>query len=403
LKEGSKILFEILGQSPTHEWSLDEQMLLDEIAGELSLVLENALLSERIQLASDNLENFYQAATELNVVQNFNDVLTILRKHTLFRDVDKLLTLNLFNRPWIGDDIPEWNLPVARWTSLKHEDFSTRHSMRAFPAYRLISPDHATVIEDVANDPRLDRNTRTIYMDRFQAKSVIFVPIVFTGKWIGMIDGVFGKPTQFQADQVRHLMAVANLAAVAIQCLKNLGLAEHRAQEIQRRSQEIILIHRVATAISTSPNLQEAMQFVGMQIAESLSVQRVKIAILDEERKSMVIRVDYPGTPGDTRGVGFVIPVEENPTIQQIMTTRKLLAIPDAQASPLTSAIHAPLRQHGIHCMAVLPLLFGDQVIGMVELDFLEKGRRLTPEEMRLLEIILFQSAAAIQNALLSK
>jgi signal transduction histidine kinase/CheY-like chemotaxis protein len=401
--QGSRLLMEILDEDNPRAWSTDERLLVEQVADQLSLALENARLFQQTQEALAETEMLYRASAELNAAQSFSEILDVLRDYTVLGKADQLVSINQFEQPWAGNNAPEWVIPISQWTRLPEEVLSPRYSISKFPALKLLSPSLPTIIEDLENDGRLDDNTRQLYHQHFEGSSTIFIPLVVGGRWTGYINAVYGTAIRFQNEEIRRVMALAGQAAVAIQNLQSIELAESRANESQKRSEELVLINKVVFAIAGSLDLKEAMQVIAQEIVQALPVQRSGIALLNEERTHLTVLADYSLVDDVPSSVGVQIPLEGNLSTLQVLETRRPLIVPDAQKAEITSKVHAILRERRIETLVILPLLVGNEVIGTIGLDILEKGGSLSENEMRLAEAIVIQSATAIQNAQLFK
>ena len=418
------------------EWSEEDQTLLNTVSSQSALALDNARLFQETQTALSETETLYQAGARLNAAQSFDEILQTLGQYTMLGQADKLLTLTLFNRPWGSSPdtedaalgallpsssewktefagIPEWNTAIASTTTLPPENLRHRYALREFPAVRLLSPTEPLIVSDISTDPRLDKESRRLYQDNFQGSSAIIAPLYVGGLWIGTIMGVFGQSQTFNEGQVRRLMALAGQAAVAVQNLQSVELAEQRAREAQQRSEELALVNRIIAAVSAASDLQSSLDTMAEELGKALGLQN-GIALFDEGRQSLTLVAAYnldssPVSPTKD-GVesaellpsdllGIRIPVEGNLSTQKVIETHRTLLIEDVANNPLTAEIKQMLSERGVHSMAILPLMAGTQMIGTVGLDILEIGRKLTPEEIRLAETIVFQTGTTIQNA----
>jgi signal transduction histidine kinase/DNA-binding response OmpR family regulator len=401
--QGSRLLMEILDEDNPRAWSSDERLLVEQVADQLSLALENARLFQQTQEALAETEMLYRASAELNAARSFSEILDVLRDYTVLGKADRLVSINQFEQQWAGNSLPEWVIPISHWTQLSDEILAPRYPISKFPALKLLSPSLPTIFEDLENDDRLDDNTRQLYHQHFEGRSTIFIPLVVGGRWTGYINAVYGTAIRFQNEEIRRVMALAGQAAVAIQNLQSITLAESRASESQKRSEELALINRVVSSVAGSLDLKEAMQVIAQEIVHALPVQRSGIALLNEERTHLTVWADYSLVDDVPSGVGVKIPLEGNLSTLQVLETRQPLIITDAQNAEITSQIHEMLRERRIETLVILPLLVGNDVIGTIGLDILDKGRSLSETEMRLAEAIVIQSATAIQNAQLFK
>ncbi|GAB4532512.1 MAG: hypothetical protein Kow0063_13140 [Anaerolineae bacterium] len=276
-------------------FSSEDVTILQTMADQLANAIQNARLFEQNQQALAETETLYRASAELNTAQNYQDVLAILRQHTLVGQGAQNVSLNLFDRPWTGDHMPEWVEVLARWSELPAEAVSPRYQLSAFPsASQMLRPDAPTVIEDVAGDPRIDDNARALYQKRFGARSTIFVPLVVAGQWIGYINAIYQQPTIFPDAEVRRLMALSAQAAVVIQGIRQL-------QEIQARARREALIREITNKIRASTNLETILQTTVTEVSKALGTAHGAIRLGPGEPPA---KRDGPGVsePPPSRG-----------------------------------------------------------------------------------------------------
>ncbi len=206
----------------------DDRLLLEGLCGPMASVMESTRLLERT-------ETLYHLSSQLNAAQVYDDVLTALRQHTLLQECDLNISINLFDRPWVGADMPEWSIALARWSKLPMGAVSARYPLRAFSAApTLLHPDEPTIISNVQNDPRLDAASRELYGKRFGAGSTIFLPLITAGKWIGYVNAIFSQPRTFDEEAVRMTTTAVEQASTVIESLYRLAeLAHSEAQLLE--------------------------------------------------------------------------------------------------------------------------------------------------------------------------
>jgi GAF domain-containing protein len=203
---------------------------------------ESAMLSDIVcrvsgyiekQKALTEAEALYQATADLTAAQSFEEIIDVLRSHTLLGRADRSVSLNLFDRPWVGDDMPEWLVPAARWSQVAAPDDARFALQRSPLASRLLRPDRPTIVADIEADPRMDEEARALYLGQFGVRSTIAVPLVAGKQWLGFIEGLFLEPTDFPESEVRRLAVLAGQAAVIIQNLRQLAETQARARREQ--------------------------------------------------------------------------------------------------------------------------------------------------------------------------
>ena len=213
-------------------WSEEEIAAAKTVAGEVAEALDKQRLLDETQQALVETEDLYQASAELAEVQSFDDVLNVLRAHTALGRADRGASLSLFDRPWIGNDVPEWAVPVARWSSGSSAG-ARRYALRDSPASDLFYPDRPTIITDTESDPRLDEGVRARYAEQYGIRSILIAPLIVSGQWIGYVDALFAEKTDFSEAEVRRLSVLAGQAAIVVQNVRQLEETRARASHEQ--------------------------------------------------------------------------------------------------------------------------------------------------------------------------
>jgi len=174
------------------------------------------------------------------------------------------LSLNYFDVPWTEEQTPRWINTAARRSQLPVEALRDRYALAEFPsADQLLQARAPTLIEDVADDPRMDENARILYQRHFGAKSTVFVPLVIGGQWLGFINAIYPQPTTFPDGEVRRMMILAGHVAVAMQAIQQLQTTERRA----RREETI---RQITDRMRSATNLPKLMQITAEELAHHL-------------------------------------------------------------------------------------------------------------------------------------
>ena len=376
--------------------------LLETIGQQVGVAVENARLFQSTQSALGETETLYQASSELNAVRTFDDILQPLKNFTVLGKADKLVSLLLFSSPWTRQgekketEMPEWAIPAAQWTSLPAENLAPRYALASFNAAQLLSPLEPTMVAEVASDGRLDEQAKQLFQEKFQAHSVLFSPLNVGGLWIGFVLGVYGSPLQVEEAETRRLSALSSQAAIAAQNLNSIELAEQRAREAQRRSQELSLINNIVTAVTGSLDLQQGLDIVSHELARAVK-SFAAIALLNKERQELIIVSNARAGINTPSTVGLEIPLAGNPPYREAIETRSSKLVRRPPSSRHTGPLHDILRRTGANRLLIIPLVGGAEVIGTVELAIQEE-REFTEDEIRLAESIVLQAATAIQN-----
>jgi GAF domain-containing protein len=231
-------------------------------------------ITEREQLLADT-ENLYQASAELNLAETYDEILSIIRKYTLASE-SQTTTVNLFDRPWSEEDIPEWIYTLSHIGELPAEVFSERYKISDFPsAYELLRPDRPTIVEDL-NSPDIDENARYLYTQIFKTGSTIFIPFVVGGRWIGYCNALFGEARKFESEDIRRFTAIAGQAAVAVQNIFSV-------EQIRARARRERLLREITTNVRGSVDPDAILRTAVRELGDALGRKAfVRLGSADE-------------------------------------------------------------------------------------------------------------------------
>lgn len=398
---GEQILGAVVVQSVDKPYLYGEthRKLLTAVASQAAIAIQNARLFEQTQAALGETAGLYQASAELNTAQSYPEVLNVLRRNTILGKLAHHVSLCYFDRPWVGEDSPQWVEILARWTETDDQEFMHQYPLKAYPSIaNLLSADAPLIIADFQNDPRLDDITRELYTRLFKAACGVFVPLVVGFQWVGFINANYPNPMAFSDEELRRSMVVSGQAAVAIQNLRSVAIAENQAREAQRRSEELALVNRVVTAMVSSADLRQVLFAVTGELVVAFKLAHAGIALLNTER-SVLMMVAESSSAGEESSFGVKIPVQGNPAVEQVLSNRQAVMITKAQTNSLVAPMQVMLHERGIQTIAFFPIIAGGEVIGTASLDTTEKERVFTPQEMTLAETLVGQISTTIQNA----
>ena len=332
-------------------------------------------------------ELLYSALAELSAASSYEELLEALRKHTFLGEADRNISINRFDRPWTEEERPEWSIVLARWTNLPEEATQSRYPLHLFPEVeRLLSADVPTLIEDVANDPRLSSITRKLYRENFQAGSTIFFPLVASGRWIGYVNAIFGEPRHFAMEEVRTAMTLVNQAAVIIQSL-------FRMAEMERRAQRLFAAAEVSRATTAITNLEELLFSAVDLIQKRFDLYYAGIFLVDEKREWAVLRAGTGEAGRKMLEAGHRLRVGGRSMIGACVASGEARIALDVGREAVR--FNNPLLPKTRSEMA-LPLRSGGQVIGAMTIQSTEEAA-FSQEDIVILQTMADQIANAIQ------
>ena len=233
----------------------------------------------------------------------------------------------------------------------------------------------------------------------YEMDDAYILPVEVRGMLVGRIGVRTPKDKPLSPENQALLTSITQQVAQSLDRARLSEQTLYALSEAERQSAELSLINRVVTEVSESLEIESSLQIVADRLAAAIKVEAVGIALLNNDENSLTVVAEHYDPDLSESSMGYVIPIEGNLLTQETITKRKTVIVEDAQNHPLTAPVHDGMRMRGIHTLYVIPMLAGNTVVGTVGIDILEKGRRLTPEEIRLAETIVFQAATAVQNA----
>jgi PAS domain S-box-containing protein len=390
---------QVVDETALRPWGADEQLLIKQVADQLSLALENARLFQETQRALAETESLYRASAELNTAATFEQVMEVLRHHTIASD-SLGMAIHVFDRPWTKSREPDWVEAIGIRGEFPKEPISklgeNRYSISDFAFLRNMHPDQPTIVEDFAmsHAPESVGRLYTNYARLFKAQSGIFLPLVATGLWIGYINVNFPEPRKFSDLEVRRLTALTSQAAVAIQNLRSLQTAQDRAREAEQRSQELAVLNELAQVLTTQLDVNQVIGEIHRGVSRLMNTTNFFVGLYDPARNEVSFPLNTSESEED-RGINS-IPADQGLT-GHILRTRTALLVP--------TGLDAWLKQHHIKATGEMaksflgvPLLIGNQPIGLMAVQSYTYPNAYSQRDADLLMAVANQAAIAIQN-----
>jgi PAS domain S-box-containing protein len=215
-------------------------------------------------------------------------------------------------------------------------------------------------------------------------KSGLFVPLLLGGRATGVVSlQNVDRTHAFGDDDERLLTSLAGSLSAALQ---NARLV----QETRQRVAELATVNRVGQALSSQLDLDALIELVGEQVRETFEADIAYVALHDRPTG----RIDFPyyHESGERR--------QELPlTYGEGVTTRILQS-----REPMVLSGVAEFEEDGgvgtpVRSFLGVPILLGDEAIGVISVQSIEDEGRFGEAETRLLATIAANVGVAIHNA----
>jgi PAS domain S-box-containing protein len=256
---------------------------------------------------------------------------------------------------------------------------------------------------DAQNDPRL-----AAIQDLMRARktaSILIAPLFVRDDIIGTLGINSSTPREFSDAEIALVERVCLAIAPALENARlyravQQELAERTRAEGQARQRNLELesLNRVAAAMMSNVPLEASLREMARELTRTFRARNCGIALLNPDHSTLTVVADALDESHEQYSVGIVIPVAGNASSEYVIENKKSLVINDPQNDPLTATIHERMRDRRTTCLAIIPLMAGDQVIGTIGLDTTEAGRVFTDDEIRVAETMASQMASAIEK-----
>ncbi len=222
-------------------------------------------------------------------------------------------------------------------------------------------------------------------------RSELSVPIRIgtgEGQVVGVLDLQSPQLNAFDDNDVTTLETLADQLAVAIH---NARLFE--AERTAREQTERLLA--ATQALGATLNLQETLERILSELRHVVPYDSASVQLLRGERLEIIGGNGFPNLE-ELLGVSFDLTADDCPN-GEVIRNRAPLILADAWAA-YEAFRREPHAQAGIRAWLGVPLLYGEQPIGMIALDKQQPGF-FTRDHVFLAQAFAAQAAIAIENA----
>ncbi|MEW5827609.1 MAG: GAF domain-containing protein [Chloroflexota bacterium] len=179
---------------------------------------------------------------------------------------------------------------------------------------------------------------------------------------------------------------------------RDITVLKQAEETLRRRAEELALINHISTAINQPLTLADVLTNTLRELTRALFMDRGTAAIFTDARDKLTVIAVYDPA-GDSPAIGGYIPVYGNPTIEYILREQRYLSVVNGNHSYAPAKTRPLVPVQNVKSLLVVPLIAQDQVIGMIELDSIQVQRQLSEDEITLAQTIAHQAATAIQKA----
>ena len=334
---------------------------------------------QKPHLYARQLEAIHKITTEILSAQSIREIATTALDHLQDLIPYQRGTIILFDFT-----IAQGVIFALHTKDTTHLTLGQRYPLAELGYLPYLQPDEHLLIKDIA--AQTERSIGVLAEDHY---SLLSVPLFYNTELIGALTLSVSSINAFNSDQIEFAHEIADLLAMAIddaQLRENEQKARHLAEIIQATN----------LALTQSLDLDTVLETLLDHLKLLVPYDTANVMLLEGDSQITIRAIrgyEHWTDPDQFRQITF--DARSTPTIQTLLKTQKSLLIPD------THNYLGWQRRAGteyIRNWIGIPLVLGNQVIGLYSLDKAQAGF-FTQKHLELAEMLAPQAALAIQNA----
>jgi GGDEF domain-containing protein/transcriptional regulator with GAF, ATPase, and Fis domain len=271
------------------------------------------------------------------------------------------------------------------WVGVENQLHRQRHIAPVFEKRQIV----VTQAEDEESDPSARES-----MAYWGEKTALYAPLLHDGELLGVVELVeHRRRREFGDDDVRLVSALADVAALAIANART-----WRDEELKNRRLSALL--KSSGSLSSTMILDEVLQRLAEHAAKAINAASAYIYEYDPVGEAVVWRCEYQADAAfvSSDEVGDVYPLDFFPADRRVIRHREVVetGLDDPSLDERSRALMMEWR-HTTYLS--VPLVHGNDVVGLMELAETAGTRHYTDQEIELAVAIGEQAAVAIRNA----
>lgn len=379
-------------------FGLNEIELARTIGNQASIALENARLYQSTVQTAKRFAVLNQVSSEINSSLDPEEIYVFIHKA-----VQRLMPVEAFVIALLDKEKQEIE-GVYLMDGPKRSP-SQRLPLGAGLSGRVIASGEPLLLHSSGQADSLGGVT---YGELGTPASILAVPMTLGGETIGMLSAQSYQPNVYSQEDLQILNTLANQAIVAIQngrlFAETQRLAEEleqrvveRTAQLQREQQNTETLLRILTEVSSSLDLDRALNRTLALLNEAIGAEQGTIMLLQADDNMLHYRAGYGYLTRQAVAESRAITLRVGEGLAGwVVEHRQAVLIEDLHRDARWVRAAAGSREH--RSCIVAPLLVGEDVIGVL-MVFHRKVAHFSPELLNLVQAIAGQVAVAINNA----
>ena len=376
---------QVLDETEERKWSQDEQLLVKQVADQLSLALENARLFQETQSRAEELGVLNDMGRELSTKLEPLGIAEVVYRYTS-RLMD---TRNFFialydeknqekNFLLVFEEGRQQQLRPSKLGNGGFSDYIIRNKKAVFAPNNVLGHMKSLGIQFVP-----------LSTDDTPSQSWLGVPMMIGERVLGLISvQSVQTPNTYDQHDRDILTTIASQAAISIE---NARLF----QEAQRRAQETAALAEVGREISVTLDLETVLTRISSSARDLFRAESSAIYLPETDgakwRAISVVGAEAEEIKNDPINTGEGI-------LGKIILSKTGQIVNNANSQAGALIVEGTVERPFDHIMGV-PILSGNKVTGLMAIWRAGQDQEFTPPELEFLTSLARQAAIAIQNA----
>lgn len=367
-------------------FTAEDQALISSLAQQTALTLENAHLYQASEQRAGQLEALTSvAATITSSLQPDELIATLLEQLRSILPYDTGIL-------WLGQEDTSGQLKkLVVQAALGFADAEQRVGLSVAVEdsqllHEMIVTGKAISVPDVQDDLRFPS------LMEYERRSWLGVPLIASGKVIGVIALEKEQANFYSPDHVQAATTFAGQAAVGLQNASLYQESVRRMMELDQSTQVLEMLNRLSVKLSSSLDITQILEFALDELFNTIQCTSISAILLNAKGKAEVV-AEYPAqfSIGPER-------LPDSPLFDRLQQTLGIFTTEDITQEAELAPLNDFLQRHRTRALLALPLATGSSLHGLL-LAHSDDEHRFDPDKVELARTISNQVAIAIQNA----
>ena len=365
-----------------------DEAFAERLAEEVAVAVASARVVDRLHVQNQELRLLLETSRAITTSMDLRDTLaTIARRlvetmgvawsnvYDLHADTGELEVIAYYQVPGVPID-PDW-------------------IGRRFTAD--VWPEGLAAVRDREPKTRYYDYSRLSYddfafMEPWGEKATLTVPLLHGDEVLGVVDLAESRfPRRFTSDELRLAQAVADQAAVAIHNARLYDVT-------RRRTSELATFLGVAESLSSVTEPDVVLAAIARRLREALHSNSAEVYDYDPVRRTVTVRAYDADEALDVGDWSGTYDLSEFTPMAECIDRRRAMVV-RRDDPELAQVVRRELERWGTAIELWVPLVYGDEVLGLIVSEEVDLSRRYTADQLRLAAGIAAHAAVALENA----